>query len=64
MFYRLGILPGPFAGAFLGEVAVKNGLRSSVRAGIGAWSGLLLPPVAELASGLSMLGTYGVVRLL
>lgn len=65
MFLGLpGILLGPFAGAFLGELHTQNKLGAAGRAGLGAWFGFLLGTAAKVALGLAMLGTFLVARFL
>jgi uncharacterized protein len=53
-----GILLGPFAGAVIGELTVRNDLRKASRAGFAAWFGFIICTVAKLAIVFAMLGIF------
>ncbi len=54
-FGPVGILTGPFVGAFLLECVSGREWRESVRAGAGATLGLLVGAVGKLACGMGMI---------
>ena len=53
-----GLLLGPFAGAVLAELTVRNDLRQASRAGFAAWLGFIVGTVAKLALVFAMLGIF------
>lgn len=53
-----GLLLGPFAGAVLAELTVRNDLRQASRAGFAAWLGFIVGTVAKLAIVFAMLGIF------
>jgi len=57
-FGLLGLLLGPFAGAVIAELTVRNDLRMASRAGFAAWLGFLIGTVAKLALVSAMLGIF------
>ena len=57
-FGILGLLLGPFAGAVIAELTVRNDLRMASRAGFAAWLGFLIGTVAKLALVSAMLGIF------
>lgn len=59
-----GLLIGPFAGAVLAELTVRNDLRQAGRAGIAAWLGFLVGTVAKLAIVFAMIGVFLAALLL
>ena len=59
-----GIIIGPFAGAVIGELAVKNDITEAGRAGIGTWLGLLFGMAAKAALGFVMIGVFIIARFL
>jgi len=61
-FGFIGILTGPFIGAFLGEFMVKNRIQPAARAGIGSWLGVVLGTATKVALGFVMIGIFIVVR--
>ena len=59
VFFGLpGILIGPFAGAVLGELWARGGLKQATRVGFGTWLGLLVAAVAKLVIAFLMIGTF------
>jgi len=57
-FGLLGLLVGPFAGAVIAELTVRNDLRKAGRAGFAAWLGFLVGTIAKLAIVFAMLGIF------
>jgi uncharacterized protein len=57
-----GIIIGPFAGAVIGELTVKQDINAAGRAGFGAWLGLLLGMAAKVALGFTMVGVFIIAR--
>lgn len=53
-----GLLIGPFAGAVLAELTVRNDLRMAGRAGFAAWIGFLVGTIAKLAIVFAMIGVF------
>jgi uncharacterized protein YqgC (DUF456 family) len=53
-----GMLLGPFAGAFLGELWARGGIRQAGKVGFGTWLGLLLAAIAKLVLVFLMIGTF------
>lgn len=54
-FMPLGLLIGPFAGAWLGEYAHSRRAGQATRAGLGTWLGIVLGAASKLAIALAML---------
>jgi hypothetical protein len=57
-----GILIGPFAGAVIGELTVKQDFNAAGRAGFGAWLGLVMGMAAKVAIGFTMIGIFAIAR--
>ena len=53
-----GLLLGPFAGAVIAELTVRNDMRKAGRAGFGAWLGFLVGTVTKLALVFTMIGVF------
>ena len=51
-----GLLIGPFLGAIVAELTVRQDLRGAGRAGIAAWIGIIVGTVAKLAVVVAMVG--------
>jgi len=65
IFFGLpGILLGPFIGAVVGELTVRQDLQLAARSGIGAFIGFVLATAGKLALGFAMLGLFMLVRFL
>jgi uncharacterized protein YqgC (DUF456 family) len=65
IFFGLpGILLGPFIGAVVGELTVRQDLQLAARSGIGAFIGFVLATAGKLALGFAMLGLFALVRFL
>lgn len=58
-----GIIIGPFAGAVIGELTLKNDLQAAGMAGIGTWLGMVIGAAAKAAIGFTMLGIFILARL-
>ena len=58
-----GIIIGPFAGAVIGELTVRNDLQAAGLAGIGTWLGMAIGAAAKAAIGFTMLGIFILARL-
>jgi hypothetical protein len=58
----VGLLFGPFVGAFAGELAARDDHRQAMRAGLGAWLGFVVGSALKLALGALMVGVYLAVR--
>lgn len=59
VFFGLpGLLIGPFAGAVLGEMSVRNDLERAARVGAATWLGLLFGTLVKLALSLAMVGVF------
>jgi uncharacterized protein YqgC (DUF456 family) len=54
---------GPFVGAVLGELSVRNDLAAAGRAGVGATIGLAIGTAAKLAIAITMVGLILLMRL-
>lgn len=54
----LGLILGPFFGAFVGEWFARRNLQAAARVGIGTWIGLLFGTVAKLALAVAMIGVF------
>ena len=59
----MGLVVGPFLGAFVAELIARRDLRDAGRAGLGAWLGLLLGTAGRLALVLAMVGIFVVAYL-
>lgn len=53
-----GILLGPFLGAVIGELSGGNDWRSSGKAGLGAWLGLVFAIAFKLSISFLMIGVF------
>jgi uncharacterized protein YqgC (DUF456 family) len=62
-FAPVGLIVGPFLGAFLAELIAWRDVRQAGRAGLGAWLGLLLGTAGRLALVLAMVGLFAVAYL-
>ena len=63
IFFGLpGLILGPFIGAVLGQLSAAPELRQAVRAGWGAWVGLVIGIAAKTAFAVMMIGLYAVAR--
>ena len=59
IFFGLaGILLGPFLGAVIGELSGGNDWRSSVKACIGAWLGMVFATALKLSISFLMIGVF------
>jgi len=58
-----GIIIGPFTGAVIGELTVKNDLQAAGMAGIGTWLGMVIGAAAKAAIGFTMLGIFMLARI-
>ncbi|CAN5221448.1 DUF456 domain-containing protein [soil metagenome] len=59
LFFGLpGLIIGPFAGAVIGELAMRSGARRSAQVGVGTWVGLLLGTLAKVALAVAMIGVF------
>jgi hypothetical protein len=59
LFFGLpGLIIGPFAGAFIGEYAVRRKVLDASRIGLATWVGLLVAAVANIALVFAMLGIF------
>ena len=59
-----GLVIGPFAGAVIGELTVKQDIHMAGRAGFGAWLGLIMGMAAKVALGFTMIGVFVIARFL
>lgn len=57
-FGLVGIILGPFLGAVIGELSGGNDLRSSGKAGLGAWLGLVFAMAFKLSISFLMIGIF------
>ena len=62
-FGPVGLVLGPFVGAFTAELIARRDLRQAGRAGLGAWLGLVLGTLGRLAIVLGMVGIFAVAYL-
>ena len=63
LFFGLpGILIGPFAGAALGQLSSRGGLRRAGRVGLATWIGMLLGGAVKLGLVLTMLLIFALQR--
>ena len=53
-----GIILGPFLGAVIGELSGGNDWRSSGKAGLGAWLGLVFATAFKLSVSFLMIGIF------
>lgn len=59
-----GVLAGPFIGAMLGELSLRQSLGEAGRAGFGTVVGMAVAAGGKLAIGIAMAGLFMAVRLL
>jgi len=59
-----GLLLGPFAGAVLGELWARGGLKQAGKVGLGTWFGLLIAAVAKVIIAFTMIATFFAFYLL
>jgi uncharacterized protein YqgC (DUF456 family) len=59
-----GILLGPFVGAVIGELSLQRTLDQASRAGFGTVVGLAIGVAGKLIIGITMIGTFLLIRLL
>ena len=59
-----GIIIGPFIGAVIGQLTVKDDIQAAGKAGIGAWIGLVFGTALKVALGFSMIGIFILSRFL
>jgi len=65
IFFGLaGMIIGPFAGAFIAELAVQKKIGPASEAGIGAWFGLIIGTAVKIALGFTMISIYIFIRFL
>ena len=63
IFFGLpGLILGPFIGAVLGQLSAAPELRQAVRAGWGAWIGLVIGIAVKSALAVMMIGLFAVAR--
>lgn len=55
LFFPLGLIVGPFIGAFGGELYARKDLMQAGRAGFGTWIGLLVGSVLKVAIAFIMI---------
>ena len=59
MFFGLaGLVLGPFAGAFLGELSTRRGVVRAGRAGLAAWIGFALGTALKVGLAFAMIGIF------
>jgi uncharacterized protein YqgC (DUF456 family) len=59
LFFGLpGIILGPFAGAVIGELTVKQDLRQAGKAGVAAWIGFAIGTAIKVAMAFVMIGIF------
>ena len=64
IFFGLpGLFLGPFFGAVVGQLCVAPELRQAVRAGWGAWIGLVIGMAVKAALAIFMIGLFVFARL-
>ena len=64
LFFGLpGVLLGPFIGAVIGELSVRRDLNAATRAGFGAALGLLFAAIIKITLAFTMIGVFGVARV-
>jgi uncharacterized protein YqgC (DUF456 family) len=59
-----GIILGPFAGAVLGELWARGGLKQAGKVGLGTWVGLFFAAVAKVVIAFTMIATFFAFYLL
>jgi uncharacterized protein YqgC (DUF456 family) len=59
----VGLVVGPFAGAFVLELLARRDLRQAGRAGLGAWLGLVLGTAGRLGLVAAMIAVFVVAYL-
>ncbi|WP_022973492.1 DUF456 domain-containing protein, partial [Xanthomonas maliensis] len=59
-FMPIGLLAGPFLGAWLGEYYQTRKSGQATRVGIGTWLGIVLGTATKLALGMCMLGVFAI----
>ena len=64
LFGLPGLILGPFIGAVLGQFLAAPELQQAVRAGWGAWVGLVLGIAAKAALSMTMIGLFVIARLI
>lgn len=64
MFFPIGLVVGPFAGALIGELLAGGTLRKATSVGLGAWLGFIFGTIAKIALCFAMLGIFAGVWLL
>jgi uncharacterized protein len=59
LFFGLpGIILGPFAGAVIGELTVKQDLRQAGKAGVAAWIGFAVGTAVKVGMAFLMIGIF------
>lgn len=58
LFFPIGLIIGPFAGALAGELLSGGTLRKATRVGLGAWLGFVFGTLAKIALCFAMLGVF------
>jgi uncharacterized protein len=59
LFFGLpGIVLGPFAGAVIGELTVKQDLRQAGKAGVAAWIGFAIGTAVKVGMAFLMIGIF------
>ena len=59
LFFGLpGIILGPFAGAVIGELTVKQDLRQAGKAGVAAWIGFAIGTAVKVGMAFLMIGIF------
>ena len=59
LFFGLpGIILGPFAGAVIGELTVKQDLRQAGKAGVAAWIGFAIGTAVKVGTAFLMIGIF------
>jgi len=59
LFFGLpGIIFGPFAGAVIGELTVKQDLRQAGKAGVAAWIGFAIGTAVKVGMAFLMIGIF------
>jgi len=59
-----GMLLGPFAGAVLGELWARGGLKQAGKVGVGTWLGLFFAAIAKVIIAFTMIATFFAFYLL
>jgi uncharacterized protein YqgC (DUF456 family) len=63
-FGPLGMLAGPFAGAFTGELLANRSVLKAGKVGFGTWLGIIVGTCLKLALSFSMIGIFVLKYLL